>query len=634
MTDVRNLLIEQSATIDSLKRVLVNFKKLSKANLTFSKTQGRLLQLESLWDSCRRLHVKLLQIATAEEQRTLFHFQGDEFLAAEEIYQDTADTLTDSSINDSSNNCFNCHVLRFLNLASPVANNEALSNTQKFHYLKTSVIGDAVLLINNLRISDANYDSAWQLLLDEFNDEQTLVYSHLHAFVSLPQMKTENINDLKQLRDTVSASIAALNNLGRPVDQWDDILVYLISQKFSPRTRSKWNLKRPANNVLPSYKDINSFLTLRIRGLSDYDETLKDAGCSKNDKSRSSVNNVAVMKCTCCSGSHHLSKCEDFLRKSVVQRHALVRQNKLCFNCLRSGHFTHKCISKYRCSHCRRTHHSLLHSANNDASDALESSASAKPGSSSAKSPSSAESRTTSAASEASIASVMTVQPPLIATPNILLATAWVVLHTSEGRCLKVRALLDQGSIFSFVSKSLCQALRTKHQRADLQIKCFGERFTDLAKSRSVESWPHLRGLSLADPDPFSHHCIHMLIGADIYGSLLKNDVRQGPYGTPTAQSTAFGWILSGPTGNRESASEKASVLNCVFAQDVNSLLQRFWEDKEISLSPPLTEEEERFERHFDDTHSRSQDGRYVVKLPLNMLIDIGDSLSIALSLQ
>nr|XP_012230570.1 PREDICTED: uncharacterized protein LOC105676913 [Linepithema humile] len=95
-----------------------------------------------------------------------------------------------------------------------------------------------------------------------------------------------------------------------------------------------------------------------------------------------------------------------------------------------------------------------------------------------------------------------------------------------------------------------------------------------------------------------------------------------------------LGWILSGPTGNQESPSEEASVLNCVLTQDVNSLLQRFWEDEEISLSPPLTEEEERCERHFDDTHSRSQDGRYVVRLPFKHAppIDIGDSLSIVLS--
>jgi len=50
-------------------------------------------------------------------------------------------------------------------------------------------------------------------------------------------MKTENVIELRKLRDTVSASLAALGNLGRPVIHWDDLLVYTISQKFSARTR-------------------------------------------------------------------------------------------------------------------------------------------------------------------------------------------------------------------------------------------------------------------------------------------------------------------------------------------------------------------------------------------------------------
>jgi hypothetical protein len=41
---------------------------------------------------------------------------------------------------------------------------------------------------------------------------------------------------------------------------------------------------------------------------------------------------------------------------------------------------------------------------------------------------------------------------------NILLATD-VDFHTAEGCCVKVRALLDQGSTFSFISESLCQIL-------------------------------------------------------------------------------------------------------------------------------------------------------------------------------
>jgi len=128
--------------------------------------------------------------------------------------------------------------------------------------LKTSVIGDAALIINNLKILDANYESAWQLLIDEYDDKQTLIHSHLHAFMSIPPMKTENVAELRKLRNIVSVSLAALENLGRPVIHWDDLLVYIISQKFSARTRSKWNLQRTKKTELPSYKDIHEFLAL------------------------------------------------------------------------------------------------------------------------------------------------------------------------------------------------------------------------------------------------------------------------------------------------------------------------------------------------------------------------------------
>ncbi|XP_018359688.1 PREDICTED: uncharacterized protein LOC108758943, partial [Trachymyrmex cornetzi] len=160
------------------------------------------------------------------------------------------------------------------------------------------------------------------------------------------------------------------------------------------------------------------------------------------------------------------------------------------------------------------------------------------------------------------------------------------------------------------------------------------QNITSYAASRTqpVESWPHLQGISFADPDPSSRHRIHLLIGADLYGSLLKNGLRQGPIGTPTVQLTALDWILSGPTGRGRIESENICVCHNVPTHDTNSLLRQFWEDEEVSRPPPLTDEEERCEQHFLTTHSRSPEGRYIVRLPFRheLPIDIGDSLPIA----
>lgn len=512
--DLRQLLVEQANAIASIKRVLVNFKKLPKANITLPRTKGRLEDLKEIWRTVQQLHNRLCLVATTEERKTAPYFLNDSYFEAEDAYNEAADHLnktmgrlcktetpsskigSDSSYREAcSDNAlqlprislpkFSGNFLEWENFRntfeSLVVSNETLTNTQKFHYLKSSLQGDAALLIANLRISDANYESAWQLLVNEYDDGQALVHAHIHSFVSLPPMKLENVHGLKKLRDTLSASLAALANLGRPVDKWDDIIIYIVSQKFSQRTRQEWNLRRSSSSSeLPSYKDLNNFLTLRIRGLTDPSESAFNASnVSHNHKPKSSVNNVVVVKCANCSGNHNITKCEDFLAKSVVQRSTTVEQNKLCFNCLRSGHFTPTCKTKARCRHCGRSHHSLLHAVKSTTSmDCVANTQETDDASQCHKE--------SVAVNNAVIATVLTVQTQITPAPIVLLATAWVTVHTLEGRSFKVRALLDQGSTFSFISEALFQTLRTKRYRADLQIRCFGENYTGRAKTRVV----------------------------------------------------------------------------------------------------------------------------------------------------
>lgn len=270
--DLRNLLIEQELTIKSIKRVLVNYKKLSKQNITLSKTKGRLSNLEELWKKCQALHVRLMQTATTEEQRSTQYFAKDEILDVEDAFLEAADYLNDAigkftkvetapsdKGNESSfRDSLSATALQLPRITLPkfsgnfsewknfhgifeslVATNDSLSNTQKLHYLKASFSGDAALLVSNIRVSDANYDAAWQLLAKEYDNQSAIIHAHIHAFADLPKMKTETVSELKRLRDNVSVSLAALTNLDRPVSQWDDLLVYIISQKFSTRTRNE-----------------------------------------------------------------------------------------------------------------------------------------------------------------------------------------------------------------------------------------------------------------------------------------------------------------------------------------------------------------------------------------------------------
>jgi len=311
--------------------------------------------------------------------------------------------------------------------------------------------------------------------------------------------------------------------------------------KLNPETAREWN-KSLGKSKEFAYKQIHDFLMIWTRRYPNTTKASDAVDAKARVRTCPSVNIVSVPTCANCAGSHHLAACEDFLSKPIAQRSALVKKKQVCFNCLRSGDFRSKCQSRSRCTHCHRKHHSLLHSAVATApmpvDQALEVDDS---------------SQTLSTAPSPTVANVQNAQAQ-VAPVQVLLATAWVELYTTEGRRFKVRTLFDQGSTLSFISESLCQTLRTKRQGADLQIRCFGDNYTGLARSkvslrlgpcakpgftfpftayvfqrittyaasqmRLPYSWPHLRDLELADPNPASRQPIHLLIGADLYGLL------------------------------------------------------------------------------------------------------------------
>ncbi|XP_011699164.1 PREDICTED: uncharacterized protein LOC105456657 [Wasmannia auropunctata] len=159
------------------------------------------------------------------------------------------------------------------------------------------------------------------------------------------------------------------------------------------------------------------------------------------------------------------------------------------------------------------------------------------------------------------------------------------------------------------------------------RILIYGGRVGSIATA-----WPHVRDLLLADPDFRATDSVEILLGADVYAEIVKDDLRKGKTGTPVAQRTSLGWILSGlmcGAGPRRSALSH----QCSVAEDLSALVRSFWEQEE----PPqpvvsLTDANRRCEEHFARTHLRLACGRYMVRLPtLPILPSLEDSRRAAL---
>lgn len=66
--------------------------------------------------------------------------------------------------------------------------------------------------------------------------------------------------------------------------------------------------------------------------------------------------------CCCCNKENHpLYHCDKFIQLNPNERYKLVREKKLCLNCLSNKHGIKNCNSQVNCNRCGKQHHTLLH---------------------------------------------------------------------------------------------------------------------------------------------------------------------------------------------------------------------------------------------------------------------------------
>ena len=77
-----------------------------------------------------------------------------------------------------------------------------------------------------------------------------------------------------------------------------------------------------------------------------------------------------TLKCPKCNSNHWLSRCDKFKGQSLEDRQKLVREKKLCNNCLLTGHFVRACPKKSFCKveKCTNKHSTFLHPKQNQPS--------------------------------------------------------------------------------------------------------------------------------------------------------------------------------------------------------------------------------------------------------------------------
>lgn len=565
--------------------------------------------------------------------------------------------------------------------SSLINDNEQIDDINKFHYLRASLEGSAAVVIQSIEFSASNYPIAWNLLCDRFDNKRLLVQNHVSALFNIEPITKESSINLKNLIDQMNKNLRSLESLGEPVQQWDTLIIFMVTNKLDTTSFREWEEHK---GTLSKDKPIrlDAFIKF-LRNRADLVETIElsqNKTVGKHNKqskiktlvSQNGSDKSGSMKpCPNCKEDHYLNNCPKFLALSNDARYRLLPSYKICFNCFRSGHYANSCRRPPGCKVCKRKHHTLIH-----INEVGTNSSRPSPQAPTIAADDDKRSLTPVTNSQSSsVALTGTVSSTACETSlgqgqcDVLLSTALVKLRDCDNREVIARAILDNGSTSCLMTESLHKKLNLPTDRADRIVVGINNKTSSINKmcrlpiqslcetySSNISCFvlPSITDnvpacqvdvrnlnipsdLSLADPYFYSPATVDLIIGADLFWDVLgSRNIKLGK-GKPILYETRLGWIVSGPV-NRGRVSG-LSKIKCNFTHvdfetshspddDIQNQLTRFWQLEEVSpQSSHYFPEEKQCEEHFTQNTTRLADGRFCVRIPLKQTPSVlGDS--------
>ncbi|XP_059216649.1 uncharacterized protein LOC131995837 [Stomoxys calcitrans] len=297
----------------------------------------------------------------------------------------------------------------------------------------------------------------------------------------------------------------------------------------------------------------------------------------------SSFTKSGIPKCRICKDRHFLKNCPTFQRMTVSERRDVIREKGFCFNCLCTAHKRNWCPSRNKCMVCRLNHHTMVHM---DKLDSPKTSHQHRL-KSSKKSPDPTERYGSGSRSQnykernqtqrrAQSKPSSTFGRPRThfkerlsnkARAHIFLPTALARVQTSTDP-EKARLLLNSGEAQTVILKTLVDRLHLRTTRRDNKEYCtlnLESYYDAQAKIQivglvqksfrttlpSITDTPKLQSIynhltNLADPHFYKPSNVEIILANDNIPKILRAGMIQTSSNMPIAQSTIFGWTISG----------------------------------------------------------------------------------------
>ncbi|KAL7872267.1 hypothetical protein SRHO_G00072500 [Serrasalmus rhombeus] len=475
-----------------------------------------------------------------------------------------------------------------------------IPKNEKLYYLRKYLGGTAKKAVEGFFLlgTEAAYDSAWQLLEKRFGDPYIIGKSFRDKLHEWPRISSKYGCELRDFADFLKSCEAAMPHLKTLEVLNDCNESQKILLKLPDWLVSRWNHKvmeaRQVNAGYPPFKEFVDFLSKEADLACDPVSSVQALKNMENEKPKHPRNQTIQAKtlstntkqsniplCIFCKGMGHvLAKCRRFSERTVQDRIKFVREEKLCFGCLRTGHHSRRCDNRSTCERCQKRHPTCLHDDKfkehqrsiphkGDDKDKVE------------------------PKEIVAIATSNTVSQDGLSTQTSSVIPVWVSSIKQPEREVLVYALLDTQSDTTFILDEVAQDLNTKKESVSLQLSTVAARSTvipcqklmnlqvrgynsekrislpsvytrefipanrlHIPTSETARKWPHLEQLADKIPPPLDCE-VGLLIGYNCQQALLPREILSGEENQPYAQRTDLGWSIVGcshPVGSYSDA--------------------------------------------------------------------------------
>ncbi|XP_077385926.1 uncharacterized protein LOC144023873 [Festucalex cinctus] len=469
-----------------------------------------------------------------------------------------------------------------------------INENEKLYYLRRYVDGEARKAIEGYFLlgTPSAYVAAWELLDERYGNPFTIAQSYRDKLHTWPKIGPKESLQLRSYTDFLRSCEAAITHIKALGILNDCNENRKILSKLPDWLIARWNRMsvemEEQNGHFPTFSQFVTFLMKEVKiachpitSLQSVKQGDADTTSGKRNQTMgakvlaTNIDEKDVITCVFCEKKGHtLHTCRTFMKDEVPKRTSFVKENKLCFGCLKPGHYSKKCSSRSECDVCHKRHPTCLHEdrvkvdKNPTQTKEKQSQGQEEP-----ERVPPEQTTTVAIAHRAIVGEAGTITSAIL--------PVWLSTTTCPAEEVLVYALLDSQSDSTFILSEVADTLKAKKDHIklklttmtttstvnsqkvnNLQIRGYYSRkkislppaYTrefipanrdHIPTNENAKAWSHLEHLQERIA-PLLDCQVGLLIGYNCSQALLPREVVSGKVNQPYAQRTDLGWSIVG----------------------------------------------------------------------------------------